>query len=105
MKSATGAEPRIWGAGMIGFGSYHYRYASGREGDWFLAGFSPRKHNLTLYIMAGFDRYEALLKRLGKFTTGKSCLYVKRLADVDEAVLRDLIASSVQHMQQTYSAG
>lgn len=102
MKSATGADPKIWGTSMVGFGTYHYRYESGREGDWFLTGFAPRKNNLTLYIMAGFDRYDALLRKLGKFKTGKSCLYVKRLADVDEAVLRDLVAASVKHMKQTY---
>jgi hypothetical protein len=99
MKRVTGAEPRLWGAVMVGFGSYHYRYESGREGDWFVTGFSPRKGNLTLYIMAGFDRYPELLERLGKFKTGKSCLYVKKLADVDEQVLVELIAASVDHMR------
>lgn len=102
MKRVTGDEPKLWGAGMVGFGSYHYRYESGREGDWFVTGFSPRKANLTLYIMAGFDRYPELLARLGKFKTGKSCLYVKQLADVDEAVLTELIAASVEHMRRTY---
>jgi hypothetical protein len=102
MKRVTGAEPRLWGAGMVGFGSYHYRYESGREGDWFVTGFSPRKGSLTLYIMAGFDRYAELLERLGKFKTGKSCLYVKKLADVDEEVLIELIAASVDHMRRTY---
>jgi hypothetical protein len=87
---------------MVGFGSYHYRYDSGREGDWFLTGFSPRKDNLTLYIMAGFDRYAALLGKLGKHKTGKSCLYVKRLADLDDAVLQELVTESVQHMKRTY---
>jgi hypothetical protein len=102
MKTVTGEEPRIWGTSMVGFGTYHYRYESGREGDWFLTGFSPRKGNLTLYIMAGFDRYAELLSRLGKYKTGKSCLYVKRLADVDDAVLEELIVASVAHMKQTY---
>jgi hypothetical protein len=102
MKRVTGAEPRLWGAGMVGFGSYHYRYESGREGDWFVTGFSPRKGDLTLYIMAGFDRYPELLERLGKFKTGKSCLYVKKLADVDEQVLFELIAASVDHMRRNY---
>jgi hypothetical protein len=102
MKSVTGDEPKLWGAGMVGFGSCHYRYDSGREGDWFVTGFSPRKANLTLYIMAGFDRYAELLERLGKFKTGKSCLYVKTFADVDEAVLTELIAASVEHMKRTY---
>lgn len=102
MKNVTGEEPRIWGPNMVGFGTYHYRYESGREGDWFLTGFSPRKGNLTLYIMAAFDRHAALLSRLGKFKTGKSCLYVKSLADIDDAVLRELIVASVAHMKQTY---
>jgi hypothetical protein len=102
MKRVTGDEPKLWGPAMVGFGSYHYRYDSGREGDWFVTGFSPRKANLTLYIMAGFDRYAELLERLGKFKTGKSCLYVKKLADVDEAVLTELIAASVEHMRRTY---
>lgn len=102
MKRVTGDEPKLWGAGMVGLGSYHYRYESGREGDWFVTGFSPRKGDLTLYIMAGFDRYAELLDRLGKFKTGKSCLYVKKLADVDEAVLTELIAASVDHMRRTY---
>jgi hypothetical protein len=102
MRRVTGDEPKLWGPGMVGFGSYHYRYESGREGDWFVTGFSPRKANLTLYIMAGFDRYAELLERLGKFKTGKSCLYVKKLADVDEAVLTELIAASVEHMRRNY---
>ena len=102
MKSATGEEPRIWGSSIAGFGTYHYRYESAREGDWFLTGFSPRKNNLTLYIMAGFDRYEDLMARLGRHTTGKSCLYVKRLADIDMAVLRELVAESVLHMKRLY---
>jgi hypothetical protein len=104
MRSATGVEPKMWGDSIVGFGSYHYRYESGREGDWFVTGFSPRKSSLTLYIMAGFDRYEALLSRLGKHSTGKSCLYIRRLADVDEAALRQLVAASVQHMRATHDA-
>jgi len=78
MQSVTGAEPVMWGDSIIGFGSYHYKYASGREGEWFLTGFSPRKQNLTLYIMSGFDRYDELLNDLGKYTTGKACLYIKK---------------------------
>lgn len=95
MREVTGQAPRLWGGSIVGFGSYHFKYASGHEGDWFLTGFSPRKDALTLYIMAGFDRYPALLARLGKFKTGKSCLYVKRLADVDLAALRQLVSASV----------
>lgn len=102
MREVTGAEPKMWVGGMVGFGSYHYRYESGREGDWFVTGFSPRKANLTLYIMAGFDRYEVLLERLGKFKTGKSCLYLKRLSDVDIDVLEELVRESVAHVSGTY---
>jgi hypothetical protein len=102
MKRATRAEPRMWGLSIVGFGEYHYRYESGREGDWFLAGFSPRKRDLTLYIVAGFDRYESLMARLGKHSTGKSCLYIKRLADIDTAVLEELVSESVRHMKQKH---
>ncbi|HEX2252629.1 MAG TPA: DUF1801 domain-containing protein [Thermoanaerobaculia bacterium] len=102
MREVTGEEPKLWGGSMVGFGTYHYRYDSGREGDWFLTGFAPRKQNLTLYVMAGFDRYDELMARLGKHKTGKSCLYVKRLADLDPDVLRELVASSVAHMRATY---
>ena len=102
MKQAVGAEPKMWGSSMVGFGSYHYKYASGREGDWFLTGFAPRKQDLTLYIMAGFGHSEALLANLGKYKTGKSCLYIKRLADVDLTVLKELISASVKHMKQTH---
>ncbi|HRQ66755.1 MAG TPA: DUF1801 domain-containing protein [Xanthomonadaceae bacterium] len=102
MQDVTGEKPAMWGASMIGFGRYHYRYASGREGDWFLAGFAPRKKELTLYIMAGFSRYDALMARLGKFKTGKSCLYVKRLSDIDLDVLRELVGESVAYMKATY---
>ena len=102
MAEVTGSEPRLWGSSIVGFGSYHYRYASGREGDFMLAGFAPRKRALTLYIMAGFAEYADLLARLGKHTTGKSCLYVKRLADVDQAVLRELVTRSVAYIRQKY---
>jgi hypothetical protein len=105
MKGATGAEPKIWGSGMVGFGTYHYRYESGREGDWFLTGFAPRKNDLTLYIMSGFDRYDDLMIRLGKHRTGKSCLYVKRLSEIDISVLRELVTASVDHMRVTYETG
>lgn len=100
MKQATKAEPKMWGSSIVGFGSYHYKGASGREGDWMLVGFSPRKQNLTLYIMAGFDGYPDLLKKLGKFSTGKSCLYIKKLADVDKKVLKELVSESVQFMKK-----
>ncbi len=103
MKQATKAEPKMWGDSIVGFGSYHYKYASGREGDWFLTGFSPRKQALTLYIMSGFSRYDALLRKLGKYKTGKSCLYIKRLADVDLSVLKELIQGSVKHLAKSYA--
>ncbi len=101
MKQVTGEEAVMWGASIVGFGSYHYKYASGRENDWFLVGFSPRKQNLTLYIMSGFDHYDALLSDLGKYKTGKSCLYINKLEDVDEGVLQELIKQSVDHMIET----
>lgn len=100
-SEVTGEEPVMWGSSIIGFGSYHYVYASGREGDWMLTGFSPRKQNLTLYIMSGFDHYEALMKKLGTYSTGKSCLYIKRLEDIDEKILKQLIIKSVEHMKKT----
>ena len=102
MKRITKAPPKMWGASMVGFGSYHYTYASGREGDWFLAGFSPRRQDLTVYVLAGFEDYPELMAKLGKYKTGKSCLYLKRLSDVDAAVLEKLIAVSVKDMKEHY---
>jgi Domain of unknown function (DU1801) len=99
MKAAVGTAPKMWGSSIVGFGHYHYKYASGRENDWFLAGFSPRKQDLTIYLMSGIDRHDAHLARLGKFKAGKSCLYIKRLANVDVAVLEELVAASVKHMK------
>ena len=100
MTRAVKAKPKMWGPAIIGFGDYRYKYASGRENDWFLVGFSPRKQDLTLYIMAGFDRFDALLATLGKYKTGKSCLYIKRLSDIDLSVLEALIVASVKHLKQ-----
>lgn len=100
MKEVTQAEPKMWGDSIVGFGHYRYKYATGREGDWFLAGFSPRKQNLTLYIMAGFAEYEALLGKLGKYKTGKSCLYINKLQDVNTEALKELVQQSVVHMAQ-----
>ena len=102
MKDATGAEPRMWGSSIVGFGSYRYVYASGREGDWMLCGFSPRKSSLSIYIMSGFKSYDKLLNKLGKHSTGKSCLYIRSLDDIDREVLRDLIRSSVGEMRAKY---
>ncbi len=101
MKKVTGEEPEMWGDSIVGYGTYHYKYASGREGNWFLTGFAPRKQNLTLYIMAGFDQYDKLLGDLGKYKTGKSCLYINKLEDVDQDVLRELVRQSVEHMKNT----
>ena len=96
MKKITKEEPKMWGPSIIGFGNYHYKYASGREGDWFLTGFSPRKQNLTLYIMSYLKKHKDLLKKLGKHKTGKGCLYINKLDDVDMNVLKELITASVK---------
>jgi hypothetical protein len=102
MQTATGEEPKMWGDSIIGFGSYHYKYASGREGEWFLVGFSPRKQKFTLYIMSGFENYEMLLGKLGKYKRAKSCLYIKKLADVDIEILREIVRQSAIHMRDTH---
>jgi hypothetical protein len=101
MEEITGHEAKMWGPSIVGFGQYHYKYASGREGDMPLTGFSPRKQALTLYITSGFDQYEELLASLGKHSTGKACLYIKRLSDVNLATLRQIIQQSVKHMIET----
>ena len=101
MEKVTGAKAEMWGDSIVGFGSYHYRYASGREGGWFLTGFSPRKTGLTLYIMSGFGHYEELLGELGTHKTGKSCLYINHLEDVDVKVLRKLVKESVTHLTRS----
>ena len=94
MKQVTKEQPKMWGPAIIGFGSYHYKYESGREGDMMQIGFSPRKQNITLYVGLGEDLENPLLKKLGKYTTGKGCLYIKKLADVDNKVLQELIKES-----------
>ena len=100
MKDVTGLEPEMWGPSIIGFGQYHYRYESGREGDMPLVGFSPRSKSLSIYLVPGFQEHDgALLSRLGKHSTGVSCLYINKLVDVDTGVLRELIAKSYQYMQ------
>ncbi len=101
MQEVTGEEPVMWGPSIVGFGSYRFKYESGRTGEWMLVGFAPRKQNLTLYIMPGFEHYDQLLSKLGKFSTGKSCLYIKKMEDVDEGVLRNLVHQSVEHMKKT----
>lgn len=102
MRKATGCAPKMWGGSIVGYDEYHYVYDSGREGDMAMAGFSPRKQNLVLYIVPGFKDYEALMQRLGKHKTGKSCLYLNKLADVDVAVLEKLVAASVAAMRKKY---
>lgn len=102
MRRVTGEEPVLWGTSIVGFGSYHYKYASGREGDFMLTGFSPRKAAMSIYIMPGFSKYGDLMDVLGKHKTGRSCLYVKKLADVDMAVLEELVRRSVIWMRGHY---
>jgi len=103
MKAATGASPKMWGPSIVGYGSYHYKYDSGREGDWFLAGFSPRKQDLTLYIMSGFAGHAELMQKLGRHKTGVSCLYLRTLDDVDLDVLSELVRRSVAAVDQRYA--
>ncbi|MGD2072424.1 MAG: DUF1801 domain-containing protein [Candidatus Thorarchaeota archaeon] len=98
MKEITKEEPVMWGPSIIGFGTYHYKYESGREGDMLVTGFSPRKRALSLYIMSGFDEYDELLAKLGKHRVGKSCLYINKLTDVDISVLKELIRKSVKKL-------
>ena len=100
MRKATRAEPKMWGTGIVGFGSYPYKYAGGREGEWPLVGFAPRKGDLTLYLMTGLDAHAHLLSKLGKHRTGKSCLYIKRLSDLDLKVLQEIVTASVDAMKK-----
>ncbi len=101
-KRLTGEPPKMWGSSIIGFGTYEYRYASGRTGAWPRVGFSPRKQSLTIYAMPGFSNREELLGRLGKHRTGRSCLYINKLADVDMAVLAEIVESSLETMRERY---
>ena len=96
MQTITKQEPKMWGSSIVGFGSYHYKYASGREGDWFVMGVSPRKDSLTIYITRGFTDVPELMAKLGKFKTGQSCLYVKKLTDVDPKVLKALVTHAAK---------
>jgi len=102
MRRVTGKRAKMWGSSIVGYGTYHYKYESGREGDFMIAGFSPRRQALTVYILAGFGRFDTLMGKLGKYKTGKSCLYIKRLSDVDEKVLEKLIDGSVKYMRNNY---
>lgn len=103
MRDVTGDRAAMWGSSIVGYGSYDYEYASGRKGNWMLCGFSQRAQNIAIYIMSGFSEFGHLMKRLGKYKTGKSCLYVKGLDDVDQKVLRELISGSVREMRRRYS--
>ena len=104
MESITGEAPAMWGTSIIGFGSYHYLYESGREGDMCMIGLSPRKQSLVLYIMAGFGDYDELLTKLGKFKTGRACLYVNKIEDIHLPTLKKLIRASFRYMKKKYAA-
>ncbi len=102
MEKISGHPPKMWGPSIIGFGSYDYKYDSGRTGTWMLTGFSPRKTALTLYLMSGYSAFENELSRLGKYKLGKSCLYLKKLSDVDKDVLEEMIKSSIEIVKKRY---
>lgn len=102
MRRITGKKPKMWGASLVGYGTYKYKYESGHQGEWFITGFSPRKQNLVVYIMPGFETFKPQMKKLGKHKTGKSCLYINKLADVDLEILQELIAGSVEVMKDRY---
>jgi Domain of unknown function (DU1801) len=101
MQKATKAKPQMWGSSIVGFGAYHYKYASGREGDWMLIAFSPRKQNITLYIYSGFEGYDELMGKLGKYSGGKACVYIKRLSDIHLPTLKKIINASVKHKRNS----
>jgi Domain of unknown function (DU1801) len=103
MEEVTGEKPKMWGTSIIGFGRYHYKYASGREGDWMLCGLSPRKQSISVYLLGcGFEHFENLLQKLGKHKTGKGCLYVKKIEDINVSVLKTLIKESVVSLKKQY---
>jgi len=99
MEEITKSKPKMWGSNIIGFGDYIYKYKTGRMGEWFLMGFSPRKQSLSLYLMSGIDQFDNKMQDLGKFKTGKGCLYIKKLEDIDMKVLKDLLTTSMKHLQ------
>lgn len=101
-QELSGEEPKMWGDSIIGFGAYHYKYKSGREGEWFLTGFSPRKQNLTVYIMGGFSPHEESLKNLGKYKNSTGCLYINKLTDIDMEVLKEIIVKSIKVIQKAH---
>jgi hypothetical protein len=102
MRRATGKRAKMWGPSIVGYGTYHYKYESGREGDFMVTGFAPRKQALTVYILPGFSKFDKLMKKLGRYKTGKSCLYIRHLDDVDENVLERLISESVRYMRKNH---
>lgn len=102
METITSSPAKMWGTSIVGFDTYHYKYDSGREGDFMKVGFSPRAQNVTIYVMPGFDRYTELMEKLGKHKTGKSCLYIKKLDDIDRDVLKELIQGSFEYMTKKY---
>jgi hypothetical protein len=102
MKAITDENPKMWGPSIVGFGSYHYKYETGREGDMPIIGFSPRAQSLTLYVLPGADAFPELMDKLGRYKTGKSCLYINKLEDVDTKVLQKIITKSVQHTKKKY---
>lgn len=104
-REITGSPPKMWGPSIVGFGQYHYRYDSGHEGDMARLGFSPRSTELVFYLLPGFEGYEHLMERLGKHRTGKCCLYIKRLSDVDEAVLEEIAVAGLDYMREKYPEG
>ncbi|SNT12876.1 protein of unknown function (DU1801) [Ekhidna lutea] len=103
MKKVSGEDPIMWGDSIVGFGKYHYVYESGREGDWMLTGFSPRKQSLTLYLMSGYEKMAELLQKLGKYKHSVSCLYIKRLSDIDMDVLEEMIRTSIEIIKKRYA--
>lgn len=102
MEKISGESAKMWGKAIVGFGTYHFKYESGHEGDFMKVGFSPRAQNLSIYIIPGFSNYSELLEKLGKYKTGKSCLYVKKLEDIDQSILQELITASIKYMTDKY---
>jgi len=102
MRAATGTRAKMWGTSIVGYGTYQYTNTVGKNFEWPITGFSPRKQALTIYIMPGFSHFDALMKKLGRYKTGKSCLYIKWLSDIDEKVLQKLIDGSVKRMRKAY---
>ena len=104
MEEVSGEQPKMWGKSIIGYGTYHYKHASGREGDWMRIAFSPRKQNLTLYLMAGVERHPELLEKVGKYKNGKSCFHIKKLDDVDRGILKQLMVASLEELEKLYGS-